>query len=85
MTEDRLREIAFDMEDPLCALDGLDVLLQELNKNASTERSSILYAIIQRNLGPDLETLRKLWRELCALTGIDAGESPVKAVEEART
>ena len=82
MTEDRLSTIALEMELPLNSLDCLDALLGELVQNARNERSSMLYLLIQRNLGPDLDELRKLWRELCSLTGVDEDKPPLKAVEE---
>ena len=82
MTEDRLSDIALKMELPLNSLDCLDALLGELVQNARNERSSMLYVLLQRNLSPDLEELRKLWRELCSLTGVDADKPPLKAVEE---
>ena len=82
MTEDRLSDIALEMELPLNSLDCLDALLGELVQNARNERSSMLYVLIRRNLGPDLAELRKLWREFCSLTGVDEDKPPLKAVEE---
>ena len=84
MTEDRLREIAFDMEEPLNRLEQLDELLITMVDQCRTNqgRKSSIYAFFERNLGPDLEELRKLWRGLCDLTGVDADKPPLDAVKE---
>ena len=82
MTKDRLSEIAFEMETPLNSLDCLDAMLDELINSAKTNRSSMLYVLIQRNLSPDLQELLKLWREYIALSLERMGKPPLKAVEE---
>ncbi len=82
MTEDRLSQIALDMEEPLNRLEQLDELLIEMVDQCRTEPKSSIYAFFERNLGPDLEELRKLWREFCGVTGVDADKSPLKAVKE---
>ncbi len=83
MTEDRLREIAFDMEEPLIRLDGLEALLIEMVDmcGPSHASESRIYALFQRNLGGDLKELRKLWEEFFALA-VRKDDSPLKAVEE---
>ena len=84
MTEDRLREIAFDMEGPLGRLDELDNLLIVMVDQCRIEYGSgaRMYSFFQRNLGPDLEELRKLWREFFALAVQNEGKPPLKAVKE---
>ena len=82
MTENRLRDIALDMELPLNRLDYLDTLLDELVEKASTERSSMLYVLLQRNLSPDLQELRKLWGEFFALAVEKNDKPPLEAVKE---
>jgi len=84
MTKDRLREIAFDMEEPLNRLEQLDNLLIVMVDQCRADQGSesSIYAFFEHNLGPDLEELRKLWRGLCDLTGLDADKPPLKTVEE---
>ena len=82
MTEDRLSQIALDMEEPLHRLEQLDELLIMMVDQCRTEGPSNIYAFFERNLGPDLEELRKLWIELCGLTGVNAVGPPLKAVKE---
>ncbi len=84
MTKDRLSQIALDMEEPLNRLEQLDELLIVMVDQCRTDLGcqSSIYAFFERNLGPDLEELRKLWREFCGLTGVDVYKPPLKAVEE---
>ncbi len=84
MTEERLREIAFAMEGPLGRLAELDNLLIVMvdQCRADLGRKSNIYAFFERNLGGDLDELRKLWSEFCSLTGVDADKPSLKAVEE---
>ena len=84
MTEDRLREIAFAMEEPLRRLDELNNLLIVMVDQCRTDlgRRSNIYMFFEHNLGPNLDELRKLWREFCSLTGVDADKPPLKAIEE---
>ena len=82
MTEERLSDIALEMELPLNRLDCLDALLVELVESAKTERSSGIYALIRRNLSPDLQELRALWDEFYALTCQPVDQPSLKAVKE---
>ncbi len=82
MTEDRLSQIALDMEEPLNRLEQLDELLIVMVDQCRTEGPSNIYAFFERNLGPDLEELRKLWREFFALAVQKEDQPPLKAVEE---
>ncbi len=84
MTEDRLREIAFDMEGPLNRLEELDNLLIEMVDQCrpGLDGQSKLYSFFQRNLGDNLGEVRKLWREFFALAVQKDDKPPLKAVEE---
>ncbi len=82
MTEDRLSQIALDMEEPLNRLEQLDELLIVMVDQCRTEGPSNIYALFERNLGPDLEELRKLWREFCGLTGVGVVGPPLEAAKE---
>ncbi len=84
MTEDRLSQIALDMEEPLNRLDQLDELLIVMvdQCHADQRRNSSIYAFFERNLGPDLDELRKLWREFCGLTGVGVVGPPLEAAKE---
>ncbi len=84
MTEERLREIALDIEEPLNRLEQLDNLLIEMVDKCRTDSggASSIYAFFERNLGPDLEELRKLWSEFIDLAGVDKDKPPLKAVKE---
>ncbi len=82
MTEDRLMGIALEMELPLNSLDCLDAMLIELVENARTERPAMLYSLLQRNLGPDPQELRKLWKEFFVLAGGHVEKPTLKSVEE---
>ena len=82
MSEDRLREIAFDMEEPLHRLEQLDELLIVMVDQCRIEGPSSIYAFFERNLGPDLEELRKLWIELCGLTGVETVGPSLEAAKE---
>ncbi len=82
MTEDRLSQIALDMEEPLTRLEQLDELLITMVDQCRTEGTSSIYALFERNLGPDLEELRKLWIELCGLTGVKTARPPLEAAKE---
>ena len=82
MTKDRLSQIALDMEEPLNRLEQLDELLIVMVDQCRTEGPSNIYALFERNLGPDLEELRKLWREFCGLTGVKTARPPLEAAKE---
>ncbi len=85
MTADRLRKIACDMEAPLARLAELDNLLTqmaELYPRPGRDSESQMYSLFQRNLGDDLGTVHKLWRDLFALVMKDKNKPPLKAVEE---
>ena len=83
MTEDRLREIAFAMEEPLNQLEQLDNLLIEMVDQCrpGPGSQSKMYSFLQRTLGDDLGKLDKLWREFFALV-VEEQKPPLKAVEE---
>ncbi len=49
---------------------------------ADQGHKSSIYAFFERNLGPDLEELRKLWREFCGLTGVGVVGPPLEAAKE---
>ncbi len=83
MTEDRLREIAFDMEEPLNRLEQLDNLLIVMVDQCRTDQGGVsqIYSFFQRNLGDDLEELDKLSQEFSVLA-MEGNKPPLKAVEE---
>ncbi len=84
MTEDRLREIAFAMEEPLRRLAELDNLFIVMvdQCRSGLDNQSKLYSFLQRNLGDDLGKVDKLWLELSELTFNKEDKPPLKAVEE---
>ncbi len=83
MTEERLREIAFNMEGPFNRLAELDnLLIQMVNQcRSGLDCESKMYSLFQRNLGGDLKELRKLWAEFFALA-VEGNKPPLRAVEE---
>ena len=84
MTEDRLREIAVAMEEPLNQLAELNNLLIVMvdQCRSGLDNQSKLYSFFQRNLGDDLGKVYKLWDEFSELTFDKPDKPPPKAVEE---
>ena len=84
MTGERLREIAFAMEEPLRRLDELNNLLIVMvdQCRSGIDNQSKLYSFLQRNLGDDLGKVDKLWLELSELVVQKEDKPPLKAVEE---
>ena len=84
MTTDRLREIAFDMEEPLGRFACLDSLLVEMIDGASADKGhqTKVYALMQRTLGGNLRELRELWREFFALAVQTGKKPPLTAVKD---
>ncbi len=84
MTGERLREIAFAMEEPLRRLDELNNLLIVMvdQCRSGLDNQSKLYSFFQRSLGDDLGTVYKLWDEFSKLTFDKQDKPPLKAVEE---
>jgi len=84
MTEDRLREIAFAMEEPLRRLDELNNLLIVMvdQCRSGLDNQPKMYSFLQRNLGDDLGKADKLWSELSELVVEKGDKPPLKAVED---
>ncbi len=85
MTEDRLRKIAFDMEEPLGRLNCLNSLLVEMIDRARRVEGghqTNVYALMQRTLGDNLIELRELWREFFDLAVRTGDKPPLEAVKE---
>ena len=79
MTEDRLKDIAFQMETPLIRLRGVEETLLKLLEGAQSEEQAAIYSLLVRNLQPELKEVRDLWEELFALTVRPEEKSPLKA------
>ncbi len=83
MTEDRLSQIALDMEEPLGRLACLDSLLVEMIDRARIGgHQTKVYALMQDILGGNLIELRELWREFFALAVQTGDKPPLKVVKK---
>ncbi len=81
MSEDRLKEIAFDMENPILNLRGIQALLYKLVESCSAmnQDQAWIYALIARDLDRERQEIDKLWQELFEIT-VKPDERPLKAV-----
>ena len=80
MTEDRLRKIAFEMEDPLQNLRAVQTLLYNFVESCSemNQDQADIFALIGRNLDRERQEMDKLWTELFALVVKPDEKPPLK-------
>jgi hypothetical protein len=81
MTEDRLRHITFEMEDPPVRLRGVQETLWRLVQASKGEPEAAIFALLARNLERELADIRKMWCEFF-VPAVERGEPPLKAVGE---
>ena len=80
MSDKQICSIVLEMEEPLGRLDGVTALLGEMVDLCSRGKDAAVYDLLLRNLSPDLDEVRRLWRELLDAAGGD--KLPLKAVKE---
>ena len=80
MSTERMGSIALKMEEPLDRLDGVRLLLDEMVDLCARGKNAAVYDLLLRNLSPDLDEIRRLWRELHEAA--DGDEPPLKSVKE---
>ena len=78
MTEERLRDIAFELESPLVRLRGVEETLWQLVQASKGEEHAAIYALLARNLERELEEIRGLWSELFTLIVKPEDKPPLK-------
>ncbi len=79
MTEDRLKDIAFQMETPLIRLRGVEETLLKLLEGAQSEEQAAIHSLLVRNLLPELKEVRDLWEEVFTLTVKSKEKPPLNA------